>query len=653
MRFNAGYFGTCAVVLALLGTVLAGFILSVEKTTVPVTNYDYITDVSGLFDYDTTPAYVDYNPSTNYVGYTADTGTPKYTQTTTANNYRYIVSAGEVTTDTLTISNASSYNPDFAINKGWRATINPDSTVSTPFINFNWVGDSYNFGSPWIEPQFDNVPNNGRVRGVGSPIENTIIDIPSLQTVLLDAGLSGGFSSATITINQTGSYPVMFYAGDWRDYGYSTTRGSYPISDFSEDNVLPTTLVIDGATLIVKAYRNDALMWESSSNNVAVIYDYTARANGYSAVSCSATLDISKTGLPTYGYMNPNDGVTIDGSDISSSGWRAITWANGYENDKVTFKVLLNYENNNYKNIALNVYSGTSSSSQFSIQNDVHGAHFYYDRNGSYHPEILGYWPAVQVTLYASENKIVVTPTNDTSLLTVVDEQPYSFTLSNYLPAGTIDKIVFKNYLTASDPDRTATWQITSTSVFLNTYDTVMKDPSINIVSQFPDIYRDYRLNFYSFALYGESFTINGTNFAVDRNNATVTFQYGGQAVTQYLNNIYVTVDDLHTYLTFANVNQRYDLGATTTHVISFAGYWYFTTGLYEPVEGLQTVYNWDLNGAFHADAGQCLVIFFAILVGCVLIAHTYFNVNLRVYDWLIIGFAGFFAYVYFGGLIV
>lgn len=642
MRFNAGYFGACAVVLALLGTVLAGFVLSVEKETVPYTNYEYVTDVSGLFSYDDVPATVDYNPSTNYVGYTGiSNATPEYTQTSTANNYRYVVEEGAVTTDSLTITNASSYNPDFAINKGWRATINPDSTVSTPLINLNWVGDSYNFGSPWVQPQFDNVPFNGRVEGVGSPIENTIIDIPSLQTVLLDAGLSGGFSSATITITQTGSYPVMFYAGDWRDYGYSTTRGSYPISDFSEDNVLPTTLVVDGATLIVKAYRNDALMWESSSNNVAVIYDYTARANGYSAVSCSATLDISKTGLPTYGYMNPNAGVTIAGGNPDSG---RISWTNGYENHKITLKAV----STSTAELTVTPYD-TDNNSFIGIKLYWVGQHAYvrYYMAGVYETQDIGQWPALQLTIDADAREYRVTPTWDVSLLTVVDEQPYTAVYSIRGAIDNIGRLIFERGAVSAPH-----WQITNTAVFLNTYNTVMNNPTIDIKDYFPDL-DEYRLNFYSFAIMGTGFNINGTDFDVDRDNATVTFTYGLADVTQKLKNIYVSTDDGHTYITFADVNKIYDLGETTTDSISFTGYWYFSTGLYEAVDGVTTQYVWDLDGAFHADAGQCLVIFFAILGGFVVIGHVYGRVNVKALDWVIIVFAGFMAYVYFGGLIV
>ena len=114
-----------------------------------------------------------------------------------------------------------------------------------------------------------------------------------------------------------------------------------------------------------------------------------------------------------------------------------------------------------------------------------------------------------------------------------------------------------------------------------------------------------------------------------------------------------MSTDDGHTYLTFADINKRYDLGETTTDTVSFTGYWYFSTGLYEAVDGVTTEYVWDLDGAFHADAGQCLIIFFAILGGFVTIGHVYGRVTVKALDWAVIIFAGFMAYVYFGGLIV
>ena len=634
MRFNAGYFGTCAVVLALLGTVLAGFILSVDRTTEPVTNYNYITDVSGLFSYSDVPAYIEYNPSTNYVGYIEDSTTPKYEASSTANNYRYVVSAGAVSTTTYTLSNINtsgspsiSLNPDYAESRGWHAFIKPDSTVQTYDPRIYWDGSDYDFGTPWAWAQ----PTNGDVCGVGSPIENSIPQITSLQTVLSAMDITGAFEKVEITITQTGAYPVLIYGGDW---DISSIGQYYPYAVLNEDNAVPTDLEIDGATLTVKAYRNNTLMWEKPAVNVAVMHWYNARSNnnGISAVSCSATFDATITGLPVYGYMNPNAGVTLNGAG-------SIDWSNGYDNNEVTIKVL--------KPSSSAKLTITANASPFTVGWDS-GVLKVWDSSNNV-ILTLGDWIAVQLTLNGSTGAVSFTPLYfDVSLITVADDTAYTQIVDNLITIGDISGISFSAGVGVTVPH----WQIVKTTVFLNTYNTVMLDPALNIKAYFPEL-TDYRLNFYSFAIYGDSFTINDVPFTVNREAGTVTFTYLGVSVTQTLNNIYVSVEDGETYLNFANVNQRYDLGATDTEIITFTGYWYFTTGLYEPYTAYQTVYNWDLDGAFHADAGQCLIIFFLILGGVVLIGHVYFNVNVRVYDWIIVIFAGFFAYVYFGGLIV
>lgn len=54
-----------AISIALFGSYLAGVTPHEEEYT----NYEYLTDVNVLFDYDTTPRYIDYDPSANYTGY--------------------------------------------------------------------------------------------------------------------------------------------------------------------------------------------------------------------------------------------------------------------------------------------------------------------------------------------------------------------------------------------------------------------------------------------------------------------------------------------------------------------------------------------------------------------------------------------------------
>lgn len=67
--------GVVIVALALVAALGASYFAGVEPTEVQVTKYQYLADVSGLFDYDRSPQYIEFDPSSNYVGfYSKDTG---------------------------------------------------------------------------------------------------------------------------------------------------------------------------------------------------------------------------------------------------------------------------------------------------------------------------------------------------------------------------------------------------------------------------------------------------------------------------------------------------------------------------------------------------------------------------------------------------
>ena len=73
MRFNGGYLGACIIVLSILLGIAGGLMLNVNETSVSSTKYDYVTDITGLFDTSQEPQYIDYEPATNYTGYTNTT----------------------------------------------------------------------------------------------------------------------------------------------------------------------------------------------------------------------------------------------------------------------------------------------------------------------------------------------------------------------------------------------------------------------------------------------------------------------------------------------------------------------------------------------------------------------------------------------------
>lgn len=659
MRFKNGYFGACLVVLTLLTTVLAGYTLSIERDEIPVKGYDYVTDISGLFTYTDAPEYIEYNPSTNYTGYSSDwvdwPGHAQYTESPTVNQYRCIQTPGTTTTvsDTLTYTDTFTEHYDGE----------PSTTGAYSYRVGNWTGTAYNFGTAGtvsIPPAtydganlvIDNIDNNY------NPKANMLKLSTVLNQWIADNGLD---SYATMSIDLTyGTAPVLFYAGAW-DWtisyvGVPAVQVNTKIATLDESNSLPDHLDVSISSMTVSASRNGVELFNTNADAVAVIYDYEWNNTGTMAqANASVTAQITATAYPTYGYMDPTKGVSLvpDDDNPYSNKRGAVNWTNGYKNDTVTLKILKtdtsvlyiapngqtpNTYMPNYEVIAISSYA-----TGFQLH--------YYDTAHRY--IALGEWPAVQVTLYGSTGQIAVTPTTDVNLMSTVEENANTYYIDDAFSIADIENIIFMSNIVAIGYNA-PNWQITNTTVFLNTYNAVLNNPSIEVSDYFD--FDDWRLNFYSFAIYGDTMTVNGQTMTVDRINGTVTFtDVLGVQRTAKLNNLYITNEEVngadHILLTFVHIGQ-YDLGETVDETVSFGGLWYFTSGIYKGYDTVQSVYNWDLDGGFHANAGECLVIFLGIIGAGVIVGRRFAGVNIGVLDWVIIGFAVFGALVYFGGLI-
>lgn len=75
MQFQNGYLGAMILVLAIVLTVAASYALSLDIEEKQVTDYEYVADLTGLFDSEQAPTYIEYNPSSNYTGYFTDPST--------------------------------------------------------------------------------------------------------------------------------------------------------------------------------------------------------------------------------------------------------------------------------------------------------------------------------------------------------------------------------------------------------------------------------------------------------------------------------------------------------------------------------------------------------------------------------------------------
>ena len=591
MKFNNGYFGACICVLALLGTASCGFFLNIEKDTREVTNYEYTADVSGLFSYTDAPEYIDYNPSSNLNGYDDNV---VYTPSNVVNNYRYKIADGTSVSLTCPSITNSDTNP---VDYGPFQTNQIVIMSSTPY-------------------QHDFVVGAVDHKAGGMKFSDYLANLSISD-----------YESVTLNLTYSDPYPVFFYPDGWIFDSLSSPVPPYTIERWTSDTPLsferntPSKLVIQTASNLVSAYDGDTLLWSNTADNVGVFAWYIADGgNQYQ----TTRVDISGVGttLPTYGYMNPNAGVKATTTEA--------TWSNGYHNNVIDIKVIKNGDNNTWPH-TLQFTIGTST-----VHTVYTGSGFRVGVNNISPFTDIGNWLGVQIRLNGSDGSVTFTPTNDLDMLSTVEPTDYSLTFENVFTPGDIDSFKVKTIA------NTSKFQVTGTKVFLNTYNTVMIDPSINVGNYFPN-YDEYRLNFYSFAILGDSITINGQTCPVNKENGTITFRNAADfEFTKTLANIYLTFQDGHTYLTFVNDSSVYDLGETVNSTVSFSGMWYFTTGLYKAVDGIETFWNLDLDGMFHATAGECLIIFICIIGLGTIVYTVWGRGKLGSYDWIVIIFSIF-----------
>ena len=195
-------------------------------------------------------------------------------------------------------------------------------------------------------------------------------------------------------------------------------------------------------------------------------------------------------------------------------------------------------------------------------------------------------------------------------------------------------------------------FQVSKTTTYLNTFGFIMNDPEINIIEKFPN-YNDLRLNFYSFAYYGDTVTINGHTMNVENGdiilyyipkNTPIYDPQHTHIVSYTTENIITTASDenakelrtplMNIYVTWTNIKSEVetDRVCTLTFVdskmtinmgnfqpddltVSFTGTWYFTTFLFEPYTAMESTYEMDWWDFSNVDRNGFILIFDLIII--------------------------------------
>ncbi len=526
----------------------------------------------------------------------------------------------------------------------------------------------------------------------GTTGQSTTISVVEGSTVSWSVAADSSYRFVSMTIEYPGDEDV-----------YTSSSGSFAANE-------------DQYTFTVSVEEISAIDIEINYNGNATItvngYDYTGATGQYTTISVQYGTTVSWSVTPNEDYRFVSMTIEYPGDEdvyTSSSGSFSATedqysmlvsvsyiepsevwWFNGYANGSVEIVFDFTGLSDSYVHtlsIPLYVFNGAETS----LEDDPHGLLQFdeteyrlfietgYNTNTTVSVMTgdtvvkgpisftVGNWQQYALEIDAQKGLIIFKGIHN-----ILDRitQPFSFvnyTVTYSKVAADVSDVVSgmaieRIYHGDQDGDVHPHFQVSRTTTYLNTYGFVMTDPSINIIEQFPN-YDDLRLNFYSFAYYGDSVTIN--NHTMQVQNADIVLYYipkgtpiydpGHSYIVSYydknvistqgnpdakelrtpLSNIYITWNGIQSQveeervcsLTFVDSKMTIDMGNFQPHdlTVSFTGVWYFTTALYEPYTATETSYEmdwWDLSSLDRN--GFILVFDLIILIGYIVANRIY-----------------------------
>lgn len=573
-----------------------------------------------------------------------------YTSTTQANNY--VISSATVTS-TITGWSKSEYTGTGTYLTGTYVTIPQRSAIRLTTTD-NALWHTSNPVAYMLDDIYDDSTyQNGKygsshlMRGMTLGSFLTAIGVSSTatnitltlsvdnDTVFLATSPNNDWSSTNITFGAVSTYThVKNDLGDHTlninlaNNTVTTESGTYPVSEYT---IYWQTLPSYGS------YNTETET--SITGTLGGLSGYQS-GQDYSGIKYSADIDsVVST------YMVIKDGAYIN----TASAQKITEWRNIHQNGKVEILFHAKLPNVFYQNqlilsttdtIKITHYANTETKISF---------------NGGTE-KYIGNWNNYIISIDAQKGTVKATPCDIFVNYQQFNRIDYTYDIGTFTPNQEISKILYE-YTSSS-------WgfSVVNTDVFLNTYNSVMKDASLTINDYFTDL-GETRVNFYSFALYGNSVTINGHTYygsasaqSINQTNNIAIPITDSEGHTTYkihtLTNIYITYsNDGHTYLTFDDEDVTYDLGETVNQTLSFSGNWYFTTGLYKGYMTTESHYQWEV-GKLTLRLPAIALIFVGLTVLGYILVKRFTDAEFTIIDYLLIVGALAIAIVLSGGLL-
>ena len=615
MHFPSGMAGISIVLFALMGTIGVGYLLNGNTTYEPVDTYDYVTDVTGLYNYTPVTAYAPYSPAANNYQYSTsieDLGTYtsgiNYTEAGAANLNPIITPASGYVTTTETIAYADL--PETYTARAWveiakeeissnsyqRASAQVYAKVFSLDALLSSIGDysTVVVRLPNVAATKDytywsgggNVTLSYNVQPAG-----ILNYLPNQSTSLNDA------ASLAINHNSTanGRYPTPSPSSNTQDivvptntaitetngsgaYVFSTPVGVASDITVNSNGTCTYTYTYNGqitevttTTSAIILYVIDNEPWTATPHTINFTNEYTPQ------------LVIQKTVYSDIHYLDPNYGVSTSAN--------TVYWNNG--NDLGSVAILLKKPTNTTSQTFTMYHADNTAAVAYTIS--YNGMTWTISSSGTTVNMGKG-WEGILVTAYYT-GELQWSPVKQFTNFT-------DYRLGN---TNTIAAAVEGNepisYCKITSSGQSFNFAVVGTSVASGYVPGAMYNATFTVTDYFPQ-YDDVRISFDSAAYVGTSVQVGTWTMTVDSASFIGTFTGADGAerradLTKPWAIIWTTADTVAVSYTPYNKMGTQTvtvLSADAAKVVTLNGQWVLDTDLYSISTHEEAVYNWNFG---------------------------------------------------------
>lgn len=639
-----------------MGTIGVGYLLNGTTGYETVNDYDYVTDVSGLYTYTPVTAYAAYSPAQNNYQYNTDssllgtyTDGITYTAAASANLNPIITPSSGLVTQ---VHNLSVYNFP-TVQEVIPAATFPDSKVEA-FIGANTtiaggygtlggdarairlsdiVSEYESFTTATITvpaPQTITVSSgagvDSEIQYVGVFVEGSTVYSFSSPASWVSEAVSNKANFTLSSVNTSGGSYVCVSTAPTETYtfteGGSDFQMSTPMGVVSDITLSPNgtasyTYTYDGQVSTVTKNQSEIILivWDKNTNLGSTTLTYTT--NTYTDIE----------------YMDPNYGVAISDSETpvywsNSSNIGAATWA--FQKPSAA------------SSVTVQAYNGSTALSSFTVDYDTTWTLTYTGTGGQVTVDLGSDWAAVYVRMYYTGELQVGALDGFFNFTTYTMKLPTTYTTAY---SGNVPITMCK--LSGSTTMRFACIE---TTVESGTVTGAMYDASFDVSSFFPS-YTNVRISFDSAAYVGTSVTTGTWTMAVDSSTFVGTFTVDSTTYYADLTQPWALIWDPagHVDISFTGVNELGTqkvtvLDTLSTPAVALGGQWVLDTDLYTVSTHVDEVYDWNF-GEWGLDKTQFLVCAMG-LTALISILMKLGGVPFRLLDFIVILFGNVIFWV-------